>query len=90
MPFLTTRSSSSAEARHLQTSLNDALADALSTGYKYVRSIQDGQTSDQKLRKGLMEAASRLLQLSTDPKEYLEQLSCNVRTSRQLSNSFQS
>jgi hypothetical protein len=67
------------EPSHLQHELDDILAKTLSVGYRYVRSLKSGGGPDQTLRKGLMEAASRLLQLSTDPKEYLEQLAGNVR-----------
>lgn len=66
------------ESPHTQHQLDDTLAETLSVGYKYVRSLRSSGCPDQTLRKGLMEAASRLLQLATDPKEYLEQLAGNV------------
>ena len=69
---------SPSESSHIQHHLDDTLAETFSVGYKYVRSLKSGGGPDQKLRKSLMEAASRLLQLSTDPKEYLEQLAGNV------------
>ena len=62
-----------------QHQLDDILAETLAVGYRYVRSLKSGVGPDQTLRKCLMEAASRLLQLSMDPKEYLEQLAGNVR-----------
>ena len=63
----------------LQTELNDVLADALSNGYQYIRSLKSNTTNGQTSRQKLAEAAARLLQLATDPKEYLEQLAANVR-----------
>lgn len=62
--------------------LEDILAETLSVGYRYVRSMRSSEGPDQTLRKGLMEAAAQLLQLSTDPKEYLEQLAGNVSSVR--------
>lgn len=79
MPSFDRDSFSPSEPPHLQHELDDILAKTLSVGYRYVRSLKSGGGPDQTLRKGLMEAASRLLQLSTDPKEYLEQLAGNVR-----------
>jgi len=66
------------ESSHTQHQLDDTLAETLSVGYRYVRSLRSSGGPDQTLRKGLMEAASRLLLLATDPKEYLEQLAGNV------------
>ena len=66
------------EPSHSQHRLDDILAKTLSVGYNYVRSLKSAGGPDQTLRKGLMEAASQLIQLSTDPKEYLEQLAGNV------------
>jgi hypothetical protein len=79
MPSYDQDCSSPSEPPHLQHELDDILARTLSVGYRYVRSLKSGGGPDQALRKGLMEAALRLLQLSTDPKEYLEQLAGNVR-----------
>ena len=79
MPFHDHGYHSLSDSPPVQHQLDDTLAKTLSVGYRYVRSLKSGGSPDQTLRKCLMEAASRLLQLSMDPKEYLEQLAGNVR-----------
>ena len=47
-------------------------------GEVYPQSLVDVPTAVRSSRKQLAEAAARLLQLTTDPREYLEQLAANV------------
>lgn len=57
--------------------LHETLADALSAGYRYLKSLKDGGTADESARKRLAEAGSKLQELATAPKEYLDILSGN-------------
>jgi hypothetical protein len=72
------RSSNTGLTMQAQQPLNDTLADALSNGYRYAKSLGRSSTQpDEGARKALAEAALNLLRLATDPKEYLEQLAGN-------------
>lgn len=80
MPFLNGHHCVESPGVDSQTkqSINDTLAETLSNGYQYVKSL--GKISpypNDGARKALVESAFKLMQLATDPKEYLDHLAGN-------------